>query len=73
MERILEQGKPNYLDYMGYSEKTGYVFGTSIIKDNSNGELNVAENQIENGQVSFNKNDASLNGNIYWLSKYKSH
>ena len=26
MERILEQGKPNYLDYMGYSEKTGYVF-----------------------------------------------
>ena len=26
MERILDEGKPNYLDYMGYSEKAGYVF-----------------------------------------------
>ena len=67
--------EPGDLDNKGYyqSVQKKYVFGTSIIKDNSNGELNVDENQIENGQVSFNKNDESLNGNIDWLAKYKSH
>ena len=67
--------EPGDLDNKGYyqSVQKKYVFGTSFVKDNTIGGLNEDDSQIENGQVSINKNDESLNGNIDWLAKYKSH
>ena len=67
--------EPGDLNNKGYYQKVSkkYIFGTSFVQNNSNGEIKEENSQKENGQVSPYKNDESLNGSIDWLARYKSH